>query len=231
MKKIFALMLALALCLGMVGCGTEEKAPEILGTYETTLDMRDIMVAGFDNSAGEYGVSLDDYMGSAEMILISRFNEDGTYSQELERESVEEVKAETERAFGELMDDLLLAVVIDALAQQGVELSTAEEVEAYVGRSLESAFVDYIGMDKETYISATMDQLFSVDAFVEAAYVEGKYKAEGGKLHMSFSLNDDYRNDAYENYSIDGNVVTVVSGVNVEEMDYMRYPYELVKVE
>ena len=229
MKKIVSLLLALCLVLSFAGCGS--KGPEILGTYETTVDLKKMLVEQIDGESG-LPISFGEYLDSCEVVLVSEFKEDGTYFQSVDMDKFEETYEKLKASMAVYMEDAFVQLLIDQMAMYGVVAETKEELEAAVGLTFDEIILQSLGMDLATFIESMMGETL-LEEFEEAAVAEGKYKAEKGKLHMSESLDVDYKDDAYEVYTIKGNVVTVTEGVNVDNSDFAEffgYPMVMTKV-
>jgi len=108
MKKYISLLLALVLVFALVGCGP--KAPELLGTYTTEIDLLDMVVQNYDEGTGFSGsdLSLANYLDSFTLVMVSQFNEDGTYSQYMDGDALDTAMANMSSACVLMMDDLLL---------------------------------------------------------------------------------------------------------------------------
>lgn len=228
MKKLLSLILALGLALSLIGCGS--KGPEILGTYDTTINLKDMLVeeinAGMDMATE---TSLTDYMSDFNMVVVSEFSEDGTYKQYVDMDqftaSYEQFKTEVTA----YMKDMLAEVLIVSLADSGVVVETVEELESALGMTYEEIIQMSLGMDLESFVNLAMDESVNLEEMSEEATSEGKYKAEDGKLYMSDSLDTEIDESAYELYTIEGDVVTITEGVNIEADEYIDYPFELIK--
>ena len=228
MKKLLSLILALGLALSLIGCGS--KGPEILGTYDTTINLKDMLVeeinAGMDMATE---TSLTDYMSDFNMVVVSEFSEDGTYKQYVDMDqftaSYEQFKTEVTA----YMKDMLAEVLIVSLADSGVVVETVEELESALGMTYEEIIQMSLGMDLESFVNLAMDESVNLEEMSEEATSEGKYKAEDGKLYMSDSLDTEIDESAYELYTIEGDVVTITEGVNIEADEYIDYPFELNK--
>ena len=228
MKKLIALMLALLMTFSLVGCSS---GPELLGTYEGTFDITELIITEFDNSTGlnDPSISLDNYMDKFEIKVIFEFKEDGTYVQKLDSASLNASMETLKSATLLFMDDLMLKTLIEQLAPYGYDLQTKEDVAALLGTSWDGIFSQTMGMSAEEFISELIDGL-AAELMAEETLAEGKYKAEDGKLYTSLSVDEDYLEEAYETYEIDGNTVTITGGVNVEENELLSYPIVLKKI-
>jgi len=229
MKKLIALVLAIALTFSLAACGS--KGPELLGKYETVIDLTDMIIAEFDKGTGlnDPNLSLANYLDKFEIKVIFEFKEDGTHLQTIDTASLEASMNAFKAAIVPLMDDLLLVSLEQAFGSMGFTVETKEDVEALLKMNWDDIFVQSMGMNMEDFIDRMIDGL-SVELFDQQVLAEGKYKAENGKLHLSYSLDEDYIEGAYETYEIDGNTVTITGGVNIEEDEILTYPIVLEKI-
>lgn len=228
MKKIIALLLAFAMVFALAGCG--EKEPEILGTYETRFDIHDILVEMIDGEDVFEGLAFADYIGSVELVLVSEFKEDGTYYQSVDKTSVENALEEVKAATIALCRDMVYLIFVEALAEEGVEIGSMEELESFMGMSFDEACEEIMGVNLNSYAAELFDSAITVDMLMEDTETEGNYKAENGKIYLSDGLDVDYDENCYETYTVEGNVVTIHSGVNVDSIDGLSYPFDLVKI-
>ena len=120
MKKILSLVLIgamlLTALLSFTGCGSD--ADKILGTWETTWDMSDMLAK---EVAGE---EIAQYMQIKDFAVVMRFtfNEDGTYKMEVSEESI---KAAFETLKGQFVEGMT-AYMEDMLADSGLNMSVEE---------------------------------------------------------------------------------------------------------
>lgn len=228
MKKMISLLLVLVLALSMTACSS---GPDILGTYEATFDMTDLIVSEFDSGAGVTGtdLSLGNYLDEFTVKVIFEFNEDGSYTQRLDASIMDESLAAMRDAVIPMMDDFMLKSFSDQLAPYGYNISTREDVEAAVGMAWDDIFPQVLGISLEEFIQTLIDQL-KEEVFAETIIQEGMYKAEKGKLYLSYTAGEEPMESAYETYEIDGDTVNITGGVNVEENEYVTYPYILTKI-
>lgn len=227
MKKILSLLMALVLVFSLAACG----GPEILGTYETKIDMTDQLVTEFDEGAEISGteLSLANYLDECSLTMISVFNEDGTYSQSVDAASIDAVLENLKDAIIPLMDDLMLYSFIDQFSVLGYTIETREDVEQIVGMEWEEIFASVIGVDSEQFVSDLIDEL-SESLISEDLSKSGKYKAEDGKLYLSNAPEEEINESAFETYVIDGDTVTITGGINIDESESLPYPFTLTKV-
>ena len=227
MKKLIALLLAAVMMLSLTACG----GPEILGTYETTVDLTSYVAESFDEGSelGGTELSLENYLNNFSITVVCEFREDGTYSQSIDSESLDASIEEMKSAVLVMMDDLLLKTFADLYKVYGYTVETKEDVEALTGMSWDDIFPTTLGMSAEEFLATLIDESIA-ESFSDTLMAEGKYIAKDGKLHMSMALDEECSEDAYETYEIEGDTVTVTGGVNIEDNELLDYPYVLTKI-
>lgn len=227
MKKLIALLLAAVMMLSLTACG----GPEILGTYETTIDLTSYVAESFDEGSelGGTELALENYLDNFSITVVCEFKEDGTYSQSIDPESLNASIEEMKSAVLVMMDDLLLKTFADLYKVYGYTVETKEDVEALTGMSWDDIFPTTLGMSAEEFLATLIDESIA-ESFSDTLMAEGKYIAKDGKLHMSMSLDEECSEDAYETYEIEGDTVTITGGVNIEDNELLDYPYVLTKI-
>ena len=227
MKKLISLLLAMAMLLTLTACG----GPEILGTYETTIDLTDYLVESFDSGTGMAGteLSLSNYIDEFTLTITFEFMEDGTYHASLKQSAIDEAMTELKAAVLVMMDDLILKSFADIYNLYGYTITTKEDVESMTNMAWEQIYTSTLGMSAEEFIGQLLDESIS-DQLWDSFVLEGKYDAQKGKFYSSSSLDEDYTEDSYETYEIEGDLVTFTGGVNVEENEFLPYPFTLTKV-
>ena len=229
MKKIVSLLLILTLALCLMGCSG--KAPEILGVYETWVDMRTMMVESFDAGTGVADqMSLDSYLGVCGFVLVSEFREDGSYSQYVDEASLQSCLDGLASAAIPFMQDFMVLAFQEQFAAMGVAVESVEDIEQTLGMSMDQVFEESMGMGMEEMIEEIIAESFDLEQIMAESKTAGKYKARDGKMHMSDSPETDYSDSVYETYTIEGDTVTVTGGVGVTEEEILPYPFTLVKV-
>ena len=227
MKKLIALLLAAVMMLSLTACG----GPEILGTYETTVDLTSYVAESFDEGSelGGTELSLENYLNNFSITVVCEFREDGTYSQSIDSESLNASIEEMKSAVLVMMDDLMLKTFADLYKVYGYTVETKEDVEALTGMSWDDIFPTTLGMSAEEFLATLIDESIA-ESFSDTLMAEGKYIAKDGKLHMSMAPDEECSEDAYETYEIEGDTVTVTGGVNIEDNELLDYPYVLTKI-
>lgn len=221
-------MLTLIMALSLIGCGS--KGPEILGVYDATLDLKDAFVESIDNEM-MVDISFGEYVEKFELVLVTEFNEDGTYKQYVDMEKFEVTCEKLKDETKVYLEDVLVEMLKQEYTalNPSLELNTKEDVEAYMGMTMDQMANLALGMNLSDFADALIDESFGTDMFAEEVLSEGNYKAEDGKLYMSESLDTAIDEEVYEVYTIKGDVVTITEGVNMEQDDLIVYPFELIK--
>ena len=106
MKKLFAILLTLAMLLGLTACGSSGGAAKspIVGTWKGTMDLAAAMAAAAQMEFDE----------PLEMDVTFIYNADGTYSAKIDKDSFE--------AFAETMVDLMIELSISMSGNPDLDL-------------------------------------------------------------------------------------------------------------
>ena len=183
MKKILSLVLIgamlLTALLSFTGCGSD--ADKILGTWETTWDMSDMLAK---EVAGE---EIAQYMQIKDFAVVMRFtfNEDGTYKMEVSEESI---KAAFETLKGQFVEGMT-AYMEDMLADSGLNMSVEE--------ALALSGIDMDAIIEESFTEDMLDDV--VDEFVS----DGEYEVKDGKLY-TFDKGESLDENEYIRYELSG---------------------------
>ncbi|MBQ8746431.1 MAG: hypothetical protein IJZ08_01015 [Clostridia bacterium] len=183
MKKILSLVLIgamlLTALLSFTGCGSD--ADKILGTWETTWDMSDMLAK---EVAGE---EIAQYMQIKDFAVVMRFtfNEDGTYKMEVSEESL---KAAFETLKGQFVEGMT-AYMEDMLADSGLNMSVEE--------ALALSGIDMDAIIEESFTEDMLDDV--VDEFVS----DGEYEVKDGKLY-TFDKGESLDENEYIRYELSG---------------------------
>ncbi len=183
MKKILSLVLIgamlLTALLSFTGCGSD--ADKILGTWETTWDMSDMLAK---EVAGE---EIAQYMQIKDFAVVMRFtfNEDGTYKMEVSEESL---KAAFEALKGQFVEGMT-AYMEDMLADSGLNMSVEE--------ALALSGIDMDAIIEESFTEDMLDDV--VDEFVS----DGEYEVKDGKLY-TFDKGESLDENEYIRYEFSG---------------------------
>ncbi|MBQ3011321.1 MAG: hypothetical protein IJD81_09040 [Oscillospiraceae bacterium] len=228
MKKMISLLMALVMVFALAACGS---SPDILGTYEAEIDLTDLVCDEFDKGAEitGTGISLSNHLTDFKIVMISQFNEDGTYSQTIDSASLERAMGNMKNAIIPVMDDFLLYTFKQEFVGYGYTINTREDVEGILNIAWDDIYSSVLGVDLNEFVDEMINEL-SADMFEDTLLLEGNYKAEDGKLFLSDGLEYNIDENVYETYEIDGDTVTITGGVNVEEEELLPYPYTMTKV-
>lgn len=211
MKKQLAtilgiLMIALSLIM-FSGCSqqSEIKQNEIIGSWETTIDMADMINKGFaeDEEMGEY-LSINEF----DLVVQVTFKEDGTYKMNVDEDAAEE-------SFGKAQEDLV------------------EGFEKYLEQIIKDSGMDMTVEEALTSSGSSMDELLEevfgeemLNALIEELETEGNFEAKDGKLFMSDGMDNEIDEDEYETYEIDGDELKLLEAIggDADEEDFGLYP-------
>ena len=220
MKRIVALTLALVMIVALFAGCNASKAPEttaapeltdqekLVGTWKGEMDLTEAMKE-------EVGDDLEGFeMGEFKVTVIFKFTQEGTYTMELEEESVEQA-----------MENMItgmegyLKAMMEAQAQElGMSL---EDLLAASGMTMD---------DMMTLITAAMEEQDLVGELVKEAKTEGKYQAKDGKLFNTQSLDEEIDENVYDTYTLEGDVLTLTEsfGMDDEDADMMTLVYPII---
>ena len=161
MKKLFAILLALAMLLSLAACdtggGSGDSKPTVDGTWKGTIDFAPSMEVSLKAEA-----AIDDSMPTEIEVpltidFICVFSADGTYTVEADEESIDAFFD----AMAGVMIDVMYAPRVDLDALLAEEGMTMEEFKEQVREDMESPYA------------------------AEAFDIKGFYKYEGGKLYTA----------------------------------------------
>lgn len=219
LTKIMALVLCLAMMFALCACGKSDSE-KFIGKWEAEVDMTDTAIESIENELGEDMDYFD--FGKLMTVMTIEFKEDGTYkaTMKLDDKSFDE--------FNTALKDGLMAMIKDA---------TIEELAAYgmTEEEGDAAYLEAYGMTIDEYnelaVEAVMEEIDLQDMFADSS-VEGKWKAEDGKLFMTDDLDDEISDgdyDVYEELSEDGFKLVKGFTDGVED-DGDMYPMVFTKV-
>lgn len=218
MKRIASLALVLvmivALFAGCASSGSESKLTDqekLVGTWKGDMDLTEAMME--ELGEGVEGFELDEF----KVTVVFDFTAEGTYTMELDEESVE-------KAFEGLIKGMegFMKTMMEAQAQE-------------LGMSLEDLLAAS-GMTMEDMMSMITEELEGQDLvgeLVKEAKTEGKFKAEAGKLFRSEEKDEEIDEEKYDTYTLEGEVLTLTGTVGEEEEEEMMemvFPIVLNKV-
>lgn len=211
--KLVSVIMVVAMLFLLGGCGASAK-DKLLGTWETTVDMTEMM-----NEQMALEEEMADYFEFSSFSIKASitFNEDDTYSISVDKASVES-------ALETMKSDM--------------ETGLTKYFEAMLDEAgMTDLSVDDLLGSMNTSMEAMLDELFNEAMEQEELFSEleqeGKFKAAEGKLYLSDSLEYEVDEKEYENYTLEGDTLTLVSCVSEEEPDEFTqslYPQVFKKV-
>lgn len=209
-KRMLALALVIVMILSMAGCSSGDTK-KLVGTWRCEIDMTDYLMETMLADSQEMAefISLDDVV----IVYYADFKDNATACLYADEYQV----ADT---FEQLEDDLVdaLGLYMEELFYEQTGLSmTLEEILELSGTS-EQDLRDSLGFDA------------IVQEMCDGLYMEGKYKAEEGKLHISAGLDYNIDPAMYEIYTLNGNVLTITGCVGSEIPEFNPYPMVFEKI-
>lgn len=177
-KKVISFALILCMLFAFAGCGAKEE-DKFVGTWKATVDMSqavmDEIAASDPNGELSPYVDLEGYA----FDYVWTFNEDGTYTMSVTKESAQAAADALEATLRSTFEKMIL----DQFAQQGYTDITLDEA------------LSTTGMDIDSLVAQSMEGL-DVDDLVDDFYNEGNFSAKDGRLYFS----------AGKQYAVDENV-------------------------
>ena len=239
MKKAAALLLVLAMVFSLCACGKSE----LVGTWEGRVDMTELALSEVDEAMAQLGSSLSggrelplvtDYVESLTIRYTMVFNEDGTYSTQVTQEDIDAMAETMKTGFGGYLRQLYFVLLCETLYQMGVtqEMNTVEDLENFLGLTMDEAIYEALGMDMEEYIDVLVDESFSASISPEDLSSSGNFKNKDGKLYLSDGLEYQVDPAYYDLYELEGDTLTLNFGTAPEgdEESELFYPLVLHKV-
>ena len=171
MKKLFAVLLTLAMLLGLAACGSSGNGGgevTIVGTWEGTMDMTAAMAAATQMEFDE----------PLEMGMTFTFNEDGTYSATVDKDSLKDMMD----ALVDVMIELIVSMSGDPdmdleaeLAKEGMTMADFKEqlmgemnIEDMLGETDETGYYKY--EDGKFYTAEDKEDLEAGD-YIEITHI------------------------------------------------------------
>jgi len=228
MRKLTALLFAFVLIVSLVGCTYK---PELLGTYETKINLSESVIANFGKGAGlsDSAFSLKYYLKDFSVVLRFTFREDGSYQVSVDRDSLQTAVDSLKTAVASMIDDYVFVALKQQYSDYGINLENRADAETLVNTTWEELYVSVLGMSLSEYADSMISDSFA-DVLTAEYCSEGKYLAKEGMLHLSESLTAEPSEEIYECYQISGNTVTFTEGVNLEANTLIPYPYTMTKI-
>ena len=209
-KKVLAILLVLAMLLALAGCGSGDTE-KLVGKWRCEIDMTDFLMEKILEDSGEMAQYFE--LNDVVVIYYADFRSDSTVRMYAEEQQVNDL---FEKLEDRLMDGLALYMVDLFYEQTGI-IMTMDEILELSGTN-EEDFRDSLGFDQ------------IARELVENLYMEGKYKAEEGKLYISAGLDYNFDPGVYEIYSLDGTVFTISDCVGSEIAAFNPYPMVFHKI-
>lgn len=239
MKKLLALLLALALGLSLAACGGAKS--DITGTWQGKIDMTEYIVSKGNADIGavlsDQGVdmpldSIGKYLPEFAPVCTYVFREDGTYTFTMDEASMKLVLEAYQAGVEAYFRYFYAQVLCQTLVELGMadQVNGVEELEAILGVSLDEAISEMVGMELRDFIGQIVDEeLGTAQELAGKLNSEGKYKAKDGKLWMSSGLEYDVDPELYDLYSISGSTLTIEAGTVSQGEVALVYPLVLQK--
>lgn len=238
MKRAAALLLALLMMLSLCACGKSELA----GTWEGRMDLTELVLQEVDETVGQMGISLSggrelpqikDYVDLLDIKYTIVFNEDGTYSSQVTQEDLDALAETLKAGIDGYLRQLYFVLLCETLYQMGFtqEINSIEELENFLGITMDEALEESLGMSMDDYMDALMEESFSSAISPEDLSGSGNYKAKDGKLYLSDGLEYQVDPAVYDLYQLEGDVMTIEAGTAaLEEGMESVYPMVLNRV-
>ena len=237
MKKAAALLLVLAMVFSLCACGKSE----LVGTWQGRLDMTEQVRQEVDQTMAQMESlvsgdrelpQMSDYLDNIILTYTIAFNEDGTYISEVDQAGIDAMAETMKVGLADYVRQLFFVLLCETLEQMGVtqELNSVEELETFLGISMDEAISESLGMSLDEYMDMMVDEGFQESIASEGLSGVGNFKNKDGKLYMSDGL--DYQVDPayYETYELDGDTLTINVGTATVEGNESFYPLVLHKV-
>lgn len=153
MKRIFVLILSLILLVpNLAACGKDS----IVGVWESSVDVSNLMTDSFESASSEFEDMFD--FKDATLDFTVDFREDGTYSMNISKESLDNIVdvfvRELKKAIPKILELQYGMPLEDIIAASGQDMSPEEFIEAnFTDEALrESVNIDYTENVEGTYI-------------------------------------------------------------------------------
>ena len=241
MKKLLALLLALALGLSLAACGGAKS--DIVGTWQGKVDMTEYIVSKGNADIGavlsDQGVdmpldSIGKYLPEFAPVCTYVFREDGTYTFTMDEASMQLVLEGYQAGVEAYFRYFYAQVLYQTLVELGMadQVNGVEELEAILGVSLDEAIAEMLGMELHPFVSLLLEETIGgAEAYASRFNREGKYEARDGKLWLSAGPETPVDPESYDYYSVAGHILTIEEGSPSEgAASAMVYPLVFEKI-
>lgn len=212
LKTVVCTVMTVIMLLAFTGCGGDQKA--FVGEWVAEVDVTELTSKEFSEEE-----ELKDFFKFEDLTvnLVFAFNEDGTYSAKVDKDSVD-------KYIDSLTDSLTVgmeAYLKDLCLSLGVDITDGDTLKGI----LSNMGVDSIAQ----LVEASIDRDELADMFDDIED-EGKYKASNGKLY-TYEDGTVPDTDVYEEYEIVSDTeIKVISAVGTDEdEEFDLYPLTLKK--
>ncbi len=191
MKKVISMVMSMVLLIVMVilfaSCGNQNK---FIGQWTTTVDITDNLkdlVKEIDSDLAEY---VDFYQITVSYTYT--FNDDGTYSLEINENDFKENWSDVRDDFIDGLDEYYIDIAKADMMQEGENVTT-EDVYNAVGDSIEELAI-------KTGNEVFGDETYEL--FVQSLENRGTYKVKDSKLYTTFTDENGNETTDYEEFEI-----------------------------
>ena len=203
-KTITALLLCATMLFSFTACMNEESKA-LVGTWEAEFDIANYLNAAIDDEMEEYGqfFNVDELV----MTLTIEYLENGKYKMTVDADKFAEECAALAPEFAESFKETH-KYISDTM---GIPVSVLLDE---AGKSYEEMAEDFVG---------TLDP----EAMAEALSMSGKFKADGGKLYRSNSVDEKISKDSYETYELSEDGTLIVTSYVGDDADSNPFVYPM----
>ena len=195
-----------------------------------------MIIVNIEGEPGSYAADegeprVGDYLPTEEnsLILVTEFNEDGTYRRYIEEENYVQILELYTDGFAEYSEEMLLFAYKDTASEYGEEISSKEELESFLGESWEEIVLSAFECSSKEQAYMMLEPVIGRAVF-EVMESEGNYKAEGGKLWLWEKSSQEADPLKYRIFETEGDVLRITGGNNLSMDEFENMPYELEKI-
>lgn len=185
-------------CFMFTGCTKNE----LEGSYIMDLDFSEQINSGFAGSDLEEYIKIE----TGYFTYIAKFNADGTYSFDV-----------VDQSLVDMIDSVRLTVADGMRRYYKMKLLEADSPLS-VDEFLEQQNIDLDAVAKDAFSDAMVEEM------IGSLENEGYYTAKDGKLCMSESLDTRPDPEVYEEYTLEGDTLTITAGSTENETEEGIYP-------